>query len=49
LAEQKLGMPITLFLDNARYQKCALVMSTAEKLQIEPMFFADLFTKSQSD
>jgi transposase len=38
LAARKLGMPITLFLDNARYQKCALVMSTAEQLQIELCF-----------
>ena len=38
LAKQKLGMPITLFLDNARYQKCVLVMSTAEQLQIELCF-----------
>lgn len=38
LAARKLGMPITLFLDNARYQKCALVMSTAEQLHIELCF-----------
>ena len=38
LAAQKLDMPITLFLDNARYQKCALVMSTAEQLEIELCF-----------
>ena len=38
LAAQKLEMPITLFLDNARYQKCALVISTAEQLQIELCF-----------
>jgi transposase len=38
LAERTLGVPITIFLDNARYQKCALVMSTAEQLQIELCF-----------
>ena len=27
--------PISLFLDNARYQKCALVMSVATELNIE--------------
>lgn len=29
------GMPITLFLDNARYQKCALVQELATSLKIE--------------
>jgi transposase len=32
------GIPITLFLDNARYQKCALVIATAARLQIELCF-----------
>ena len=35
LAAQKLLIPITVFLDNARYQKCKLVMDTAKRLQIE--------------
>ena len=30
-----MGIPITLFLDNARYQKCALVMEKAKCLNIE--------------
>ncbi len=38
LAAQHVGMPITVFLDNARYQKCALVTSTAAKLEIELCF-----------
>jgi transposase len=38
LAALELGMPITRFLDNARYQKCALVMTTAADLQIELCF-----------
>ena len=38
LAALKLGVPITVFLDNARYQKCALVQSTAAHLQIELCF-----------
>jgi transposase len=38
LSERKLGVPITLFLDNARYQKCHLVISTAEQLEIELCF-----------
>lgn len=35
LAVLNLGVPITLFLDNARYQKCALVMEKAKSLNIE--------------
>ena len=35
LAALNLGIPITLFLDNARYQKCALVFALAERLKIE--------------
>jgi transposase len=38
LAALNLDMPITLFLDNARYQKCALVTTTAAKLHIELCF-----------
>jgi transposase len=35
LAALNLGVPLTLFLDNARYQKCALVQTLAASLQIE--------------
>jgi transposase len=35
LAALKLKVPITLFLDNARYQKCALVTAAAASLHIE--------------
>jgi len=35
LAALNLGVPITLFLDNARYQKCALVTALAADLHIE--------------
>ncbi len=38
LAALNLGVPITLFLDNARYQKCALVTDTAANLHIELCF-----------
>jgi transposase len=38
LADLHLGVPITVFLDNARYQKCALVQTTAASLQIELCF-----------
>lgn len=38
LAARQIGVPITLFLDNARYQKCKLVTATAASLQIELCF-----------
>lgn len=38
LAALNLSVPITIFLDNARYQRCALVQSTAAKLKIELCF-----------
>ena len=38
LAALHLSVPITLFLDNVRYQKCALVMATAADLHIELCF-----------
>jgi transposase len=38
LAALNLGVPITIFLDNARYQKCALVIATAASLHIELCF-----------
>jgi len=38
LVDLNLGVPITLFLDNARYQKCVLVTEAARKLNIELCF-----------
>jgi len=38
LAALDLGIPITLFLDNARYQRCKLVMAKADELKIELCF-----------
>jgi transposase len=38
LAALNLNVPITLFLDNARYQKCALVQALALNLNIELCF-----------
>jgi len=38
LADLHRSVPITLVLDNARYQKCALVFATAASLQIELCF-----------
>jgi transposase len=35
LAALNLGVPITVFLDNARYQKCAVVLAMAASLNIE--------------
>lgn len=38
LAAQHRGAPITLVLDNARYQKCALVQDLAKQLRIELLY-----------
>lgn len=38
LATQHPGVPITLVLDNARYQKCALVQDLATQLRIELLY-----------
>ena len=38
IAACSLGIPITIVLDNARYQRCALVMETARSLNIELCF-----------
>ncbi len=38
LAQQHLGAPITLVLDNARYQKCKLVAEMAQSLNIELLY-----------
>lgn len=38
LVALNLGVPITIFLDNARYQHCALVQATAAELKIELCF-----------
>jgi transposase len=37
-AEAGVGLPITLVLDNARYQKCAVVQAVAESLGIETLY-----------
>jgi transposase len=38
MAAEQAGRPVTVFLDNARYQHCALVMDKARELGIELMF-----------
>lgn len=38
LAALGLNIPITLVLDNARYQKCAVVMALAQSLNIELLY-----------
>ena len=38
LAELRLPVPITLVLDNARYQRCALVQAVAASLGIELLY-----------
>ena len=38
IAKLNLGMPITLVLDNARYQKCNIVTALASRLDIELLY-----------
>ena len=38
VANLYIGIPITIFLDNARYQKCALVIEKAKSLNMELCF-----------
>lgn len=38
IAELNLRLPITLVMDNAAYQKCALVKNLADQLDIELLF-----------
>ena len=38
LAARYVGLPLTLVLDNARYQRCALVQQLAKELRIELLF-----------
>jgi transposase len=38
VADAAVGLPITLVLDNARYQKCAVVQALAESLGIELLY-----------
>lgn len=38
IAKQNISGPVTLVLDNARYQKCALVQATADALSIELLY-----------
>lgn len=40
VAEAGVGLPITLVLDNARYQKCAVVRALAKSLRIELLYLA---------
>ena len=39
IAKYNAGIPITLVLDNARYQKCKIVWKLAEQLNIEFLYF----------
>ena len=38
IAALNLGLPVTLVMDNARYQKCKMVNALAEQLNIELLF-----------
>ena len=39
-------VPVTLVLDNARYQRCRLVQDFAASLNIELLFLPSYFTES---
>jgi transposase len=47
LAELSLQVPITLVLDNARYQRCALVQSLANSLGIELLYLPPYSPKTE--
>lgn len=49
LAALGLNIPITLVLDNARYQKCALVVELAQSLNIELLYLTTLLSKLKLD
>ncbi len=38
IANENIGMPITMILDNAKYQKCQIVWELAEELGIELLY-----------
>lgn len=38
IAQHNVGIPVTLILDNARYQKCAIVFELAKLLEIELLY-----------
>ena len=49
IAQLGFEVPITLVLDNARYQKCRIVQELAETLDIELLYTTGVFTKLKSD
>jgi len=49
IAQLGFEVPITLVLDNARYQKCRIVQELAETLDIELLYTAGVFTEPKSD
>ena len=49
IAQLGFEVPITLVLDNARYQKCRIVQELAETLDIELLYTAGVFTELKSD
>ena len=46
LAARNLTVPITVVLDNARYQRCHLVQDTAKHLNIELLFLQRIHRNS---
>ena len=49
IAQLGFEVPITLVLDNARYQKCRIVQELAETLDIELLYTAGVCTELKSD
>ena len=49
VAEAGVGLPITLVLDNARYQKCAVVQALAASLGIELLYLPELLAQPEPD
>ena len=49
VAGAAVGVPITLVLDNARYQKCAVVQALAESLGIELLFLPCVLAEPEPD
>ena len=43
------NIPVSIVLDNARYQKCKIVQELADSLEIELLYLPSIFAQSQSD
>ena len=48
-ASSQTGISVTVILDNARYEACALVQTVAETVGIELLYLPTLFSQLESD